>query len=247
MKHRKTKLSLGLKIASILSCVAILSAGFAAWWIVQTPSKLLENGSFTVYTVTQKKITVTDASLTNANITFGTSTKTPATTPVWLLAKDTMSPDSHKADLAFGIKITDAEDVADNETKLNTLISAITITLEPKDAASTTALKNAINNGYITAPTITGTGVVNVTAFDASADAPKLVVKIAAPEAATMSVDVDINFGWGTPEGANPFDYYNGLTYTESLATEASALLAGVAALDSCSYKVTIGATLPTA
>ena len=58
-KGRKIKFTLGMKIASILCCVALVSVGFAAWWIVEFPvAQSTTAGNFTVYSVTNKKIVI---------------------------------------------------------------------------------------------------------------------------------------------------------------------------------------------
>ena len=250
MKHRKTKLSLGLKIASILSCVAILSAGFAAWCIVQTPSKLLENGSFTVYTVTQKEITVTNASITPATIVFGKPTSTTTST-TWLVAKDEsgapMATDVLTATLTFTVGIKD-----DTETALNELVDDITITFAPNDATKTnfntaiTGVKvNDIDKSYIAAPTITGDGITSVSAYNTTDS--NLVVSIPAANTNTMTVTATITFDWGTLTGGdNPFDYYNTKDYA-TYSAEALLMLQKVALLKDGGYNITIGATLPTA
>ena len=60
MKQRKGKFTLGMKIASILSCIALVSVGFASWWIIRLPSPETKGGSFEVYSVDEKKINYTD-------------------------------------------------------------------------------------------------------------------------------------------------------------------------------------------
>ena len=60
-KTRKIKFTLGMKIASILCCVALVSVGFASWWIVNYPATTaVEAGSFTVYSVDTKNVKITD-------------------------------------------------------------------------------------------------------------------------------------------------------------------------------------------
>jgi hypothetical protein len=56
---KKMKFSLGMKIVSLLSCVALVSMGFASWWILKLPeTDPYTNGSFTAYAVAEKNITI---------------------------------------------------------------------------------------------------------------------------------------------------------------------------------------------
>ena len=67
MKQKKFKFSLGFKIATILSCLALVSTGFASWWIVsiRNDNNGRQEGSFTVYAVEEKEVEVTIDSWTN--------------------------------------------------------------------------------------------------------------------------------------------------------------------------------------
>lgn len=260
MKHRRTKLSLGIKIASILSCVAILSAGFAAWWIVKTPTATETGGSFEVYEVLQKEISVTNVTLSSANIVFGVPAST-SNPEKWLLKKDTMSADQLNATLDFNIGInskvqegTSTNTTADATTTLSTLIDQLTITMEPSkadDDAFATKFNTAVTNGSIVVK-ITGTykvgndytGNVNWTY---SANDNVCEIDTTGIPAGTVTFDLSIDFAWGPTANTNhtnPYDYYNTKDYSDGLATEAFTLLNDVYALNGGTYKITIGSVI---
>lgn len=262
MKHRRTKLSLGLKIASILSCVAILSAGFAAWWIVKTPTEVATSGSFTVYEVLEKTISVTNPSVTTTadvsvanQIVFGAPSTSGSAT--WLVAKD-LKQDALTATFTFTVSV--------DGTNLNSLVDTITVTLNPKAAnaaAFNAAIVGADSKSYIAAPTIAATAsqklgsadatnvtVTTVTAYDATEETAtdsKLVVSIPAPAAPSATYTLTINFGWGTQTGGiNPYTYYNSNNRTyDDYHTEAFNMLNAIYQLEGASYDITVGATLP--
>ena len=220
MKQKKFKFSLGLKIATILSCVALVSMGFASWWIISiTNNDGAKTGSFTVYTVEEKEVTVTVDSWSDpTKIVYGTSTKTPATTPTWLIASDpNMQAESLSATLTFTVSANE---------DLDKLVGNVDVTFVP-DANSKAAFDAAISAKYISAPVINASYKVNNTG-----DAVKIYsdaetqnedftyngseLKVSLPAAAladgSVTVTVTFNFGWGDmTDGENPYDYFKSL------------------------------------
>ena len=71
LKRKNRKLALGVKIASLLSCVAIASVGFAGWIIVGNPSVDVSSGTLNAYTVSESGLTLTKATDATENIVFG--------------------------------------------------------------------------------------------------------------------------------------------------------------------------------
>ena len=233
-------MKLSLKILSLLSCVALLSVGFAAWWIVtinnQDPTT---TGSFTTYTVGQKNVDVVVNDITPEKIVYGkpASTSTPAT---WLVIDD-MANEVMEATMTFTVSTAAG-------TNLSSLIGGVQIEFASSDADT---FEEGIDNGYIAAPVITGT-YGNGTSFSIPAyNATTGKVSVTLPDAAlnsnTVTVTLTFTFDWGTKTGGqNPFDYYNKQSYDK--ATEASALLEWVNNnMASANYNVTITATPKTA
>ena len=267
MKQRKFKFSLGIKIASILSCLALVSIGFASWWVISiNKPAAASTGSFTVYEVEEKNVNITvdgNNGWTGAEIIFGKSTKTPATTPTWLLANDpNMKNQSLSATLKFNVATDDA-DVA-----LDELVGGVTVTFDlstaevavpetiDADEKMTFAelFQYAMGKGYIAAPKISGTYGSGTSIGDAQTYSNGAVT-VALPAAAltTNSVDVTINFefGWGSmtyKDGANqnPFDYFNTVDYNTTNKENALAMLTTIDLLGDVqnAYSVTIDATV---
>lgn len=271
MKQKKFKFSLGLKIATILSCVALVSMGFASWWIVSIKNNDgAQAGSFTVYEVEEKEVEVTVDSWENETIVYGTSKKTPATTPTWLLAADSgMLPENLVATLTFTVSATE---------NLDKLIGNVDVTFVP-NTDSKTMFDNAIAAGYISAPVINASykTATAATATDIYSDPAtqnkdftynSSELKVSLPAEAlvdgSVTVTVTFNFGWGAmTNGENPYDYFNTTTYDEEYSNDnftfagingdktnkAAALnmLATVKNLGSAGYNVVINAAVKSA
>ncbi len=90
VKNRKRKFALGIKIAAMLSCVAIASVGFASWLIIQDTAPKSTGGNITASTVDDASLTFGDPSGTG-NIVFG---KSGTVTPTWLVAGSDVADDS---------------------------------------------------------------------------------------------------------------------------------------------------------
>ena len=246
MKHRKSHFSLSLKILSILSCVAILAVGFANWLIIQTKNVSTTEGSFEVYDVTSKKITVTPGNngkyLSVDKIVFGK----PATTnnTVWLVPQGTMSTDALSTNLKFTVGID-----SDTTTALNTLISNVTVTIKIS-ATQAEKLEDAIDAGYVATPVLK-VGDNTVATYDANTDSFTYTVNTTS--ANTLVVDANLVFAWGTVTGgANPYTFYNGKTAGDFVngtsgdtwADQAEDLLKGVFAFNGGNYTITISETV---
>lgn len=271
MKQKKFKFSLGIKIVTILSCVALVSMGFASWWIVRINNDAgVSHGSFTVYEVTEKEVTVTVVSFTPEYIVYGTSTKEPATTPTWLIASDPqMASDTLTSTLTFTV---DADDV-----NLNELVGTVNVTFVPNEN-SKSAFDAAIANGYISAPVVNASYKIgDAAAVDIYSDAEgtnknftynnnSLTISLPAAALADNAVTVTMtfNFGWGAMTGGeNPYDYFNTTTADEDYSNPnftfsgtdgdksnraaALAMLEAVNGLSTAGYDVTINAAVRSA
>lgn len=243
MKHRR-KFSLGIKIASILTCITILSAGFAAWWIVKLPTNITESGSFTVKEVEKKEIQITDVTLTNPTIIFGS---TDVANPTWLGA-DGVATEALTATLTFTVSVK-----GNTQVNLDTLIDNITVTFAPDE--STKADFNAALGAYekagsayngktfMAAPVMALTSAQTVRSnTNYSASAPGALV-IEAPAANSTTVTMTVTFDWGTITGGeNPYKFFNGLSYSDDAADAAYAMLEKIYGLANVGYDIVISA-----
>lgn len=253
MKSNK-KFSLGVKIASILSCVAVLSVGFASWLIVNIPTETNNTvGSFEVYTVVDESVTltydwgddgeddfqkngenyVTDPSgnkvyttvaTEKAKITFGKPSD--ADNSGWLRAGDDVDPEKLTAKVEVTIS---------NFAKLTGFTASITASAFSGLTGSSTS--GDTSDDLLVTPTVrylTSTGT-NADGDDSgSLDADELA-------SVNGVVVVEFVFAWGAAFGGNnPYTYYNGQTYSAELGTQANKNLTDIQeALASAKYSVT--------
>ncbi len=265
MKRKKLKFSLGLKIASILSCLALVSIGFASWWIVKPPETKTTEGSFEVYAVSTKDITISAPEFAEgkADIIFGKADFPEGqTNHKWLLATD-VGDENLTATMTFTVSVTDGgkstgtSNVYDflKEVKLTMTVPA--------------ALKTALTGEYvdatqskITYTTVGGTEKSGEVAIDGTKDTVELLIDMSGATAANdeapvvYSVDVTVTFAfaWGEqfpsssedPDayGENPYIYFNKQAYTEDLAAKANNVLTALFGLNNTTYSVTLEGVL---
>ena len=255
-KGRKIKFTLGMKIASILCCVALVSVGFAAWWIVEFPqAKETTAGSFTVYDVTSKEIEITnvkfldddadatptavdfetpDANIDDAKIIFGHPVETN-TTANWFGYDDSkVQAEDLETILQFDVAIKNA----DNEDPISKFIETIKISFNVGDKY------HALIGQGVAAPVVSyrigttgefGTATAKTYVKTPDVDNAPLEIEIPKAEFATgesVTVQVKFEFGWSfSGQTENPFDYYNAQDYTNELGSEANTVLTGIYSL----------------
>ena len=210
MKKTTKKLSLGMKIASVLACLAIVSVGFASWWIVQMPDpKEFNTGSFTVYTVDTKNAKIENFSAENTEIIFGTN---GTVTEKWLVARD-IAPQNLTATFTFDLVLYDNyKDGQQNDpsttSTIEEFVGDVDFLFSPQYASK---LDAAIGAKYIKAPVITYY-LDNVkgesksyTNGDTTLDIPMTGV-----DANKVTVKVTLEFAWGEAfDEKNPYEFYN--------------------------------------
>ena len=232
---RKSRFSLGMKIACILSCLTLFTMGFASWWIVKMPEQRTQTGSFEVYSVTRKNIDVT---LTNADaptIIFGKPSTGSAT---WLVASSDVQTQSLTATITFDVTVKD-NDVLSTETSVGDMLSKVSVTLAVPDAD---AMATAISKNYLATPTLTYT-TTGGTAKSGNATYSNGTFTVDIPMDGavtsgstvynTVSVSLTLTFTWGSAFGGtntNPYTYFNSLDYAESTNVTGSAMEANAAA-----------------
>ena len=261
MKKTTKKLSLGMKVASILACLALVSVGFASWWIVQLPDPVQYNdGSFTVYSVDTKNIKIENLefadvtpartpAVSSSRIIFG---KTAGVTQRWLLAEN-IEEQNLTATLTFDVNLYDNY----KENQPNSLgtgaikdyVSEITLDFLPS------GIDSAISAGYITKPVITysyGNNNTNTVTYESGTATRPIDMDGATSN--TTTVTVTFAFGWGaTFSGQNPYAFYNATgkdpngasgVGNKTWAEHADDALTGLNALATANYKVNLTAKI---
>ena len=218
MTRKTKKFSLGVKIASILCCVALTAVGFASWLILKPAEKIERTGSFEVYTVDENQLTITVTPTSNTTIIWGKDGRT-AQSSDWLLAQS----DVKTQNLTATFEVT----VESSNLNLDEVMSGTNVKFDMTNALS--AYQAAVTNGVIAMPTVTVNG-------NAATLTNGVATALVAPTASvqTMTFNVVVTFAWGA--NGNPYTYYNGQAYSDALATQAKTALELVAALEGQSF-----------
>lgn len=223
MKKTNKKFSLGMKIASALTCLVITAVGFASWLVIKPAEAATDNGSFTVYAVETQGVTITVTkpdSVTN-NIVFGKGETTNA--HPWLVAQNV---DDEAMTATFNVTVSTGTDTS---ILLNSVADEIKVTFDVKDDIATNF--DAAIGEYLAAPTVTlSAGATGSATYATNGNA---VVSVDAPASNTMSFTVTVTFGWGTKtNGQNPYTFFNAITSpTADNITAAENMLEAIAAI----------------
>ncbi|MBO7304652.1 MAG: hypothetical protein J6V09_05460 [Clostridia bacterium] len=221
MKKTTKRFSLGMKIASILTCLVVTAVGFASWLVIKPADAATESGSFTVYKVETQGVRISVTS-TASDIIFGK--KTATYDYPWLVAKDVAD---EALTATFSVTVTTDND----DILLNSVASEIKVTFDIAEAMST-KFDQAITDTYLAAPTVTvsggatGTGTYAVKTGDVGGFAS---VSFDAPAAKEVTFTVTVVFGWGAyTQYANPYEHFNALENTHENNTKAVNVLGAV-------------------
>lgn len=271
-KFRKVRLSLSMKIISLLSCLALVSMGFASWWIIKVDTGTTM-GSFTTYEVEKKNVKITNfkegtTALTanqdgkfehKSEIIFGKPADLSGTTYQWLRPMDKQDEDHEQENLSFTytFDLFAQDEKTSSYMNVKDIVDQITLTLTPSAADN---FKSAISKDYITSPTITykiGTGnFTGTSSYDNASGLTTLEIDVDGNTAITVTnaavtVEVKIEFAWGDafkPSGAtagvNPYIYFNNLE-VDSYADTAYTQLGELDSLmGEMTYEITYDITL---
>lgn len=236
----KRNFSIGIKIASILSAVAILSVGFASWLIVNAPNdQTYVDGSFTVEAVEMKSATISAITASDSSVVFGKGAAPSGegvTNYGWLKATDVGADD---LSASFSFTLTSKDGKTPSELALKDVLKKLTIVLDTPDEFDT-----AVASGVLGAPTVEYSYGENKTGSSSTLTDGKVTLEIDLSAVTETSIDVtlDLTFAWGT--NGNPFTYYNAQEYTDSLGEEAFGVLDTVYGLENANYTITISGTL---
>ena len=249
MKSNK-KFSLGVKIASILSCVAVLSVGFASWLIVNIPQpEAVSVGSFEVYEVVDNSVTLaydwgadgegdfvkndqgddtttyTEKAQAAAKITFGKPASSSVQNP-WLQAGDDVQNEKLTAQVKVTIGHYDQ--------------------LQNFEVTLASAAYDGLGN-LVATPTVNYKNAAGTANADTDNDGKLSLAELSA-DGVKGTVVVEFVFGWGsafTPAGenqtpVNPFLFYNNQEYSATIASDANTKLTSInEALETAKYSVT--------
>ena len=229
------KKSLATLLSGFLT-VCLTGVGFASWIIVQGATDQVSSGSLVVESVQDRRLTMTTEFIDDT-VKFG---PTGPQTEGWLITTTSVTA---VEDLTFSIKVT-----INNSDHLDHLEVGIT------NAAYTTA---AGNNLVTELPTIShltnDSGTIDAaddkkvstysvsTAYTAGTlDTDGVTVKTVGQTVFTITV----NLNWGSHFGnLNPYEHYKKITSPkESDITDAKTSLAGVYALNSQKFEISLNA-----
>lgn len=262
MKKRR-KFGIGLKIASILTTVAVVSVGLASWIITVPTQSVDATGTIQVDTVSTDKVTLTGKWVTvteeNSSITVGSELDSApviyygavntSTTYSWL-----SNDDAKYENLVAWLKVTATEQGA-------ATVSGLTATFTATN--NVTKFEGAITNGSIGGPKFTvwtqtitpaaeegGEATISYekVTTDYTYNATKLEIALNGSdkdtETKTYTYYVKVEFKWGTAFGGeNAYTYFNNQPYSAGLASTASTALTTLEeALNGVGYKMTISA-----
>lgn len=212
MKRKTLTLTL-----SILACLALIGVGFASW-IISADTSATDGGSFIVDTVTDNRLVATGRWIT---ITKDSG------------ENEVVTSDDNSKKVSFGapakMENTKAWLTNDKNGTVEKLTVVYELTVKTKgDSTAVTGLTSteitgslscaATYEGYIVLPTavvseVVGAGVYRLT----------------------------LEFKWGSKFGdVNPYEYYNGKTYTDELAQTALTDLREINKLNSQEFTLTI-------
>lgn len=202
----------------ILTCLALIGVGFAAW-IITKPDQGEATGNVQAYGVTDERYELTVTTTGAQNIIFGTdSTGLADDATIWLKS-DGIDNQSLEAVFEFTIK--------KGGTLTNDVLSNIEIEIKVDDNHKEAYDAAILNEALIKELT-------------------HKVEKVEGDNS-DGKYKVTITTGWGTAfkaegseEAVNPYVYYNNQTYTDELAEEADANLSIISKLNGMSITVTI-------
>ena len=261
MKMRRRKFGIGLKIASLLTTIAVVSVGLASWVITAPTIAATAGGTIQVDTVSTKKVTLagTWVSVTesenaitvgndlgkNAPVIYYGQPANPTATHSWLTNNDTA-----KENLTAWLKVTAT-------TEGDATVSNLTVTFTASDSAkfngAIAVVPETDTESKIKGKTLIGAPKFTVWKYDGekyvkgdmttySSTDSKAAVSLTGSTAHTYIIKVE--FSWGTAFGnENAYEHFNKEGYdsdSADIATEALTKLN--AALSDVTYTMTVTA-----
>ena len=254
MKKTTKKLSLGMKIASILACLALVSIGFASWWIVNYPKPVEYNeGSFEVYGVETKNIYFDNMAwgtgADDAAVIFGYPTNAQNNKGWFGYSKWTESNTSGVKEQDLSAVFSFTLKIDEDGEALNDYMDKITVSFAPtyesfnelvseKQYIAAPVIEYSLNGGETWLEGATYAG--GTTTFEIDADTMT---------GSYQDIQIKFTFNWGeyfnsdNGDNLNPYDFFNAMDYSVENAEEAQDVMEAIEALKNTSYKLTISST----
>lgn len=245
MKMRRRKFGIGLKIASLLTTIAVVSVGLASWVITAPTIAATAGGTIQVDTVSTKKVTLagTWVSVTQEGdtITVGADLGKDAAPVIYYGAPEKTkegawltNDDTAKESLTAWLKVTAT-------TEGDATVSNLTVTFTASNAtqfggaigasigAPTFTVWKQSEESYVKGDTTTYSGTSAAVAL-AGSDVHTYIVKV--------------EFSWGTNFGGiNAYEYFNANAYSAERASDATTKLNALQeALNGITYTMTVTA-----
>ena len=244
MKMRRRKFGIGLKIASLLTTIAVVSVGLASWIITAPTIAATAGGTIQVDTVSTNQVTLAGTwvsvtedenaisvgnDLTEKPVIYYGQPANPTATYSWLTNDDTA-----KENLTAWLKVTAS--VTGTAT-----VSNLTVTFT---ASNATQFGEAIG-ASIGAPKFTvwkQSGENYVKGDTTTYSGTSAAVALAGSDVHTYIVKVE--FSWGTNfDGQNAYEYFNANEYSAERASDATTKLNALQqALNGITYTMTVTA-----
>lgn len=199
---------------SILACLALIGVGFASW-IISADTSATADGSFVVDTVTDKRLNATGRWIT--------------------INGENVTSDDDSAKVSFGApsSMDNANAWLTNDeagAEKLTVVYELTVKTKADEPVAVTGL--------------TDKEIVSVVSCDASYTGYIVLPEVSVSEVGNGVYRLTLTFSWGDKFGGkNPYEYYNGQTYSDSIASTALTDLQAINALNGAKFKLTINVT----
>ena len=265
MKMRRRKFGIGLKIASLLTTIAVVSVGLASWVITAPTIAATADGTIKVDTVSTNAVTLAgtwvsvtedenaisvDNDLTEKPVIYyGAPEKTIE--GAWLTNKEATADTPKYENLTAWLKVTAT-------TEGDATVSNLTVTFTASDSAkfngAIAVVPETDTESKIKGKTLIGAPKFTVWAYDGTkyvkggAPTPylstdsKAVVSLTGSTAHTYIIKVE--FSWGTAfNNENAYEYFNKKAYDSTSADIATEALTKLnTALSGVTYIMTVSA-----
>lgn len=196
---------------SILACLALIGVGFASW-IISADTSANAEGSFIVDTVTDNRLVATGRWIT--------------------INGEEVTSDENSAKVSFGApaKMENTSAWLTNDKKGTVEKLTVVYELTVKTKGNSTAVTG-----------LTSTEIISSLSCAATYEGYIVLPTAVVSEVGAGVYRLTLEFKWGSKFGnVNPYEYYNGKTYTDELAQTALTDLGEINNLNSQKFTLTI-------
>lgn len=215
MKRKTLTLTL-----SILACLALIGVGFASW-IISADTSATDRGSFIVDTVTDNRLVATGRWIT---ITKDSG------------ENEVVTSDDNSKKVSFGAPAKMENTKAWLTNDKNGTVEKLTVVYE-----LTVKTKGDPKGDPIAVTGLTSTEITGSLSCAATYEGYIVLPTAVVSEVGAGVYRLTLEFKWGSKFGdVNPYEYYNGKTYTDELAQTALTDLREINKLNSQEFTLTI-------